>query len=68
MEKLIPEDQAAEVLYTTRWTLARWRRQNKGPEWVRLGRKYWYKPSDLAAYLQANTSSSRPRPRRRRRN
>lgn len=39
-------------------TLANWRVQGKGPKFVKVGRKIWYKLEDIAAYERSRTVSS----------
>lgn len=46
---------AAEYLGSTPATLNTWRYLNKGPRYVRMGRKIMYRRADLDAYLAANT-------------
>lgn len=39
-------------------TLARWRTQNRGPDWVQVEGQFRYRLSDLNAYLAANTRNA----------
>lgn len=46
---------AAEYLGSTPHTLNTWRYLNKGPKYVRMGRKIMYRRADLDAWMDANT-------------
>ncbi len=48
---LLDEAEAARLLSLSRRTLEAWRRQRRGPPWVRLGRRIVYRLEDLQAYL-----------------
>jgi predicted DNA-binding transcriptional regulator AlpA len=39
----------------------RWRREDKGPKWVRIGGAVRYKPADVFAWAEAQTPEKRPR-------
>jgi len=34
-------------------TLARWRHEGFGPQWVRMGRRIFYRSSDLRAWVES---------------
>lgn len=61
---LLNTKEAAEVLRMSAISLHRWRGQGKGPKFVELGRKIYYRPSDLDAYLEelAQKSAEKMRP------
>ena len=46
---------AAEILGVHARTLDNWRSQNRGPRYVRVGRRIIYRIADLEAYLDART-------------
>lgn len=47
-----PEDLELRVLGSIE-KLAQWRHRNRGPAFLRIGRRIWYHGSDLNAYLNA---------------
>lgn len=52
---LLTTKEAAEVLRVSAISLHRWRGQGKGPKFIELGRKIYYRPGDLDAYLDEMT-------------
>lgn len=52
---LLTEGAAANLLSVSRRTLEAWRRQRRGPPWVRLGRRVRYRLEDLQRYLDGAT-------------
>ncbi len=48
-----PEDPEMRVLGTVE-KLAQWRHRNRGPAFIRIGRRIAYHGSDLNAYLSAH--------------
>ena len=48
-----PEDPELRVLGTVE-KLAQWRHRNRGPAFIRIGRRIGYHGSDLNAYLSAH--------------
>lgn len=48
---LLNTQEAAKVLRVSAITLHRWRGHGKGPNFIELGRKIYYRPSDIDAYL-----------------
>jgi excisionase family DNA binding protein len=47
--------QAAAYLGLSHWTLTAWRKQGRGPRYVRLGRRVAYRIRDLDVFLNACT-------------
>ena len=54
------EQQAAERLGVSRFTLRAWRQQGRGPAFLKLGRAVRYRPADLDAYEEAVLVRPRP--------
>ena len=54
-DRLLNEHETAEQLGISVNTLRTWRRQARGPRWIKLGRTVRYKPADLDQWLKANT-------------
>ncbi|MCW2799466.1 MAG: hypothetical protein JWQ70_938 [Aeromicrobium sp.] len=51
-EPLLTETKAAALLGVTTDDLALWRRQNKGPEWLSIGRRIIrYEPAAISEWL-----------------
>lgn len=46
---------AAEYLGVSEQTLARMRSEGKGPRYVKLGGRVFYRRTDLEAYIESNT-------------
>ena len=61
---LLTEKEAASRLCCTTAALRRWRREHRGPRWVRLGRLIRYSLADLEAFVQASTEGPVPGNRR----
>ena len=55
MKKLLNAIQAAEILGLKPNTLEIWRCHEKGPKYIRMGRRILYDPDDLAAFASACT-------------
>jgi hypothetical protein len=49
--ELIGSTQAAELLRILPQTLAVWRVEKRGPRYLKIGRKVFYRRSDLCAWL-----------------
>ena len=47
--------ESARILGVKPVTMAKWRREGRGPAYVRLGRRIVYKVSALYRHLEANT-------------
>lgn len=55
-EELLKPVDAARLLRVRVDALAKWRHQKRGPAYVKVGgRAVRYRPSDIQAYLAANT-------------
>lgn len=50
-EELITDDVLAVELHQQPGTLAAWRTQGRGPAYVKIGRRVFYRRSDVAAWL-----------------
>ncbi len=55
--QLLTEHEAANTLQCTRAALRRWRRERRGPRFVKLGRLIRYRQSDLEAFVDQNTQN-----------
>jgi len=56
---VVRELQAARILGLSPASLRRWRREHRGPDFVRLGRAIGYRLVDLQEFLARNTVRSR---------
>ena len=52
-DTLIAAAQVPKYLGIQRQTLARWRHEGFGPQWVRMGRRIFYRSSDLRAWIES---------------
>jgi predicted DNA-binding transcriptional regulator AlpA len=55
MVQLLNEERAAEILSVTTAALRRWRRELRGPRYVKVGRLIRYRESDLETWIDQNT-------------
>lgn len=58
-DELIPAEKAAEMLRIRPQTLAAWRihnRENRGPRWLKCGRRVFYRRADICAWLASQLS------------
>ena len=53
--QLLTEDQTSKVLQCTKAALRRWRREGRGPQFVKLGRLIRYRQSDLECFIDGCT-------------
>ncbi len=53
--QLLKEDEVAQVLQCTQSALRRWRREDRGPRFVRVGRLIRYSKSDLEDFIEENS-------------
>ena len=60
MELLLTEGEVAEVLKCTKSALRRWRREERGPRYVRVGRLIRYRQPDLELFIENNAVSQNP--------
>jgi len=51
---LFTQDELAAKLKVSRGILRQWRRKQRGPPFVRVGRNIMYRPSDVADWLRQN--------------
>lgn len=58
MDRLISAEDAANFLNISPSTLAKMRLSGKSPRYVKLGRRVAYRPSDLEAWVAAQTFHS----------
>lgn len=58
------QEQAAALILATPTTMARWRRDGRGPKFIKIGRKVGYRHQDLEDWLTRqtvqNTAQGRP--------
>lgn len=52
---LLNEGEVAQLLQCTKSALRRWRREGRGPRFVRLGRLIRYSPTDLEEFIEQNS-------------
>lgn len=57
-DQLLKASLAARYLGRCALTLYLWRRQKKGPAYYRIGRRYYYKMSDLANFIESRRHST----------
>ena len=53
--QLLTENQASEILNCTTAALRRWRREKRGPDFIKIGRLVRYRESDLNDFIDTNT-------------
>ena len=51
---LMPAKDVAALFDKTEASLAQWRYEHRGPKYVRVGRKIFYRRQDVQAYIDAN--------------
>lgn len=49
--ELIPNEEAAELLRQQPATLTAWRNQRRGPCYLKIGRRVFYRRADIAEWL-----------------
>ena len=64
MSSLLTERETAERLRCTVAALRRWRREHRGPKWIKLGRLIRYSIADLESFIAASTEGPAPGNRR----
>lgn len=52
--ELFSEEELAEVLEVKTATLATWRAENRGPDYVKLGKSVFYRKQDVLDWINAN--------------
>jgi predicted DNA-binding transcriptional regulator AlpA len=55
MKSVLREREAAEMLGVSTAALRRWRRERRGPAYIRMERCVGYRVSDLEAFLDSGT-------------
>jgi hypothetical protein len=55
--RLMTEDETAVALSCTKAALRRWRRERRGPRWIKLGRLVRYRDNDLEVFIEQNTEA-----------
>lgn len=58
MTELVPPAELAKMLGITTGALANNRSAGKGPRYVKLGKKVFYRRSDIEAWIDANVRQS----------
>ena len=58
MMQLLNEEQTAKSLDVTKSALRRWRREKRGPRYIKVGRLIKYRESDLESWVEQNTQST----------
>lgn len=58
MRELLNTKQAAPFAGATEGTLENWRTQGVGPKFIKVGRKVFYDPDDIATWRAANRYQS----------
>lgn len=58
MDHLISAEQAANILNISPSTLAKMRLSGVSPRFIKLGRRVAYRPSDLEAWIEAQSFQS----------
>jgi hypothetical protein len=53
-EELVDAIEAARLLRQKPQTLASWRSQRRGPEYIKIGRSVLYRRANICAFLAAN--------------
>ena len=54
----LTETEVAEMLRCTKAALRKWRREGRGPRFIRVGRLIRYRLADVDQFLESNASSS----------
>ena len=52
-EPLLDDDEAARILKVKKQTPAAWRNRGQGPAYLKVGRRVFYRPSDLLEWLDS---------------
>lgn len=56
---IFAEADLAEILDVKTQTLASWRAENKGPDYVKLGKSIFYRKQDVLDWINANVVLTR---------
>ena len=57
--RLLTESEVSEILRCTKAALRRWRREERGPRFIRVGRLIRYRLTDVDQFLESNASAQR---------
>lgn len=57
--ELFNEDELAEILEVKPQTLATWRAEERGPDYVKLGKSVFYRKADVLDWVNANVVVTR---------
>lgn len=57
--EIFAEADLAEILDVKTQTLASWRAENKGPDYVKLGKSIFYRKQDVLDWINANVVLTR---------
>ncbi|KAA0591980.1 hypothetical protein J2848_003831 [Azospirillum lipoferum] len=52
------DEEAAEQLRLSAWTLRQWRCKGRGPKFMKIGRRVLYRKKDILSFVTSNTYSS----------
>lgn len=50
-QSLLTQRETSRVLHISQRTLQKWRSEGRGPRWLRVGRRIWYRPADIEEWL-----------------
>jgi hypothetical protein len=57
--EIFSEDELAHVLVVKSQTLATWRAESKGPDYVKLGKSIFYRKQDVLTWINASVVLTR---------
>lgn len=57
--ELFNEEELAEILEVKPQTLATWRAEERGPDYVKLGKSVFYRKADVLDWINANVVVTR---------
>ena len=57
--EIFSEDELAHVLVVKSQTLATWRAESKGPDYVKLGKSIFYRKQDVVTWINASVVLTR---------
>ena len=56
--RLVPTEEAAEILGIATKTVIKWRGEGTGPRFTKMGSRVLYSTRELACFIEANTFNS----------
>lgn len=59
-DPLFPSDKAAQELHQSEKTLTTWRSRGKGPQYVKSGRRVFYRQSALREFIDSQVRTPEP--------